>query len=181
MNWPSTWNSWSPFRTTQIVSPECRAGGWICSRKEKGRYSRVAQLWEDDWIRTSWLTSIIKVDIRVRSWLYTLPGRLTRKCPKKRLTPLWKPAKPVVRSLRAGFPYNIKCQCSSVVDRFLLVFQPLIVSLKGSTGVHRIWLYHYFTCSIRMTCSFNLYGVRYGWLVAGNILSYGMLSPGCVQ
>ena len=38
-------------------------GGWICSRREKSRCSRVAKWWEDNWTRTRWLTSIIKVDI----------------------------------------------------------------------------------------------------------------------
>ena len=83
MDWPSTWNSWSLVRTVQIVLPECCTGGWICSRKEKSRRLRVAQWWGDDWIRTRWLTSIIKVDIRVRSGLHTLQGWSTRKCPKK--------------------------------------------------------------------------------------------------
>ena len=48
MDWPSMWNSSNLVRTTQIVSPECHVGGWICSRKEKSRCSRVAQWWEDD-------------------------------------------------------------------------------------------------------------------------------------
>ena len=48
----------------------------------------------------------------------------------------------------AGLQGNILYQHRAVVCRFLLVVLPLLVHVKGSTGVCHLWVHLYFSCSV---------------------------------
>ena len=82
-------------------------------------------------------------------------------------------------SLPRGLPGYILYRHRLVLYRFLLAVLPLLVHVKGSTGVYHLRVHPYF-CSISVLSNFDSF--RDGLLVvAVQLLFYGVLPPEFVQ
>ena len=57
--------------------------------------------------------------------------------------------RPYHPSLSEGLPGYIPYRYGDTVDRFLVVVQNLFVYVKGSTGVHRLWVRHWVSSNVR--------------------------------
>ena len=56
----------------------------------------------------------------------------------------------------------------AIVYRFLLVFLPLLIHVKGSTGVYRLWAWPYFSSSVQHVWFVSL-GYFSWWVVGSRI------------
>ena len=83
--------------------------------------------------------------------------------------------------LLAGLLGYIQYRHRAALCRFELDVLPLLVSVKGSTGVLHLQARPNFSSSVRMSGSSNFDSFRDGWLVAVQLLFCGVLSPGLVQ
>ena len=84
-------------------------------------------------------------------------------------------------SLPVGLQGYILYQHRAAVRSFKLVILPLLVHVKGSTGVHHLWARPYFLSSVHMSGLSNFYSFRDGWQVAVQLLLCEVLAPGLIQ
>ena len=92
---------------------------------------------------------------------------------------------PATLFYRPSFPVGLRgyilYRHRAVVCRFKLVVLPLLVHMKGSTGVRCLWVRLYLSSMFRMSSSSNLSSFRDGWYVAVQLLFCGVLPPGLVH